>query len=339
MRIGLIGIGKMGLLHGGILNAMNDVEICALVDSSKFLLGFAHNLLKIPIYTDYIQMLEQQKPDAVVIATPVFLHVPMALECARRGIPFFLEKPLSLNSQEATPLIAEVEQKNLVTMVGYMMRYSESFAKAKELLDKGVLGNLITFQSTIYVSQLFKTGKGWRYSKQKSGGGVVIGQATHLIDLLQWFMGPLQMVSAHTKHWYSQEVEDFAHAYFFFQNGVAGWMDSTWSMRHHRLLEITIEINGENGNLIVTNDYVKLYLDTPVQDLNSGWTNFMRPDLYKGVEFDVGGTYYTSQDKAFLEAVQSGQSPDSDVQNAYKVQKIVDAIYDSAGKKGSPVSI
>jgi len=338
MRVAIIGMGKMGLLHGAILNSLKGVNVCALADSSKFLTGFAKNLTHLPTYGDYIAMLDKESPDAVVIATPVFLHVDMAMECATRGIPFFLEKPLAIRAGDAKALVQRLNQTHLVTMVGYMMRYAESFAQAKEIIDSNVLGKIIQFRSQIYVSQLFRTGKGWRYEKSESGGGVVIGQATHLIDLLRWYFGDTESVSAHTKSWYSKQVEDFAHAHLSFTNGVSGWLDSSWSIRHHRLMEITIELDTENGNLIVTNDFVKYYLDQEVDNTPAGWHSYLRPDLFKGVEFDVGGTYYTLQDQHFVEAVRSGKQLHSNVQNAYEVQKIVDAIYRSAEKKGQPMA-
>ncbi|MDZ7267397.1 MAG: Gfo/Idh/MocA family oxidoreductase [candidate division KSB1 bacterium] len=340
LNVAVVGIGKMGLLHAGIMNALQGVRLCAIVDTSKFLLGFAQSLKQeVEIYEDFQKMLDQSKPDAAVLATPVFLHVPMANACLQRGIPFFLEKPLSLTSREAEALVAGVEKRGLTTMVGYMMRYVETFAKAKQLLQSGALGELITFQATIYVSQLFKTGKGWRYNKQESGGGVVIGQATHLIDLLRWYFGPVSRVSAHTRNWYSREVEDFAHAHFEFASGLTGWFDSSWSVRHHRLLEVSLTVHAANGNLIVCDDYVKLYLDKAAAGFPAGWTNFMKPDLFEGVEIDLGGPQYTRQDSAFVAAVKNGTRLESDVRNAYEVQRIVDAIYASAAGHGAPVSL
>ncbi len=340
LNVAVVGIGKMGLLHAGILNGLEGVKLRAIADTSKFLLGFAQSLKDdVEIYDDFRTMLDRSRPDAAVLATPVFLHVPMANECLQRGIPFFLEKPLSLTSADAEPLVAAVEQRKLTTMVGYMMRYVETFARAKQLLQSGALGELITFNATIYVSQLFKTGKGWRYNKKESGGGVVIGQATHLIDLLRWYFGPVSLVSAHTRNWYSQEVEDFAHAHFEFAGGVTGWLDSSWSVRHHRLLEVSLTVHAANGNLMVCDDYVKLYLDKPAAGFHAGWTNFMKPDLFEGVAIDLGGPQYTRQDSAFITAVKNGTSVESDVRNAYEVQRIVDAIYASAAKHGEPVRL
>ncbi|MFQ6113936.1 MAG: Gfo/Idh/MocA family protein [bacterium] len=340
MRAVVIGIGKMGLLHAGIINALDGVEVCAISDTSKLLLSFARNLKKnVYVYDDYIRMLDNEKPDLAVITTPVFLHVPMAKQCVQRDIAFFVEKPLSVGSNDAAHLVEEIEQKNLTTMVGYMMRYVETFAQAKKIIESGALGKLIHFNATIYVSQLFKTGKGWRYKKEESGGGVVIGQATHLIDLLKWYFGPVDLVSAHTKNWYSQEVEDFAHVHFEFKNGLTGWLDSSWSVRHHRLLELHILLHGENGDLTVTDDVIKLYLDKGSNGFAAGWTNLYKPDLFEGVEIDLGGPQYTRQDMTLIEAVRSGKKVESDVKNAYEVQTIVDAIYTSAANHGQPVKV
>lgn len=340
MRIVVIGIGKMGMLHAGIMNGLEGVELCAVSDASKFLLGAAGSLKKnLTVYSDYLSMLDKEKPEAAVIATPVFLHIPMAAECTKRGIPFFLEKPLCLNSAEAKGLLLEIKQKNLTTMVGYMMRYAETFMKAKAILESGVLGRLVAFNASSYVSQLFKRGKGWRYSKKESGGGVVVSQATHLIDLLRWYFGHVDLVSAHTKGWYSAEVEDFAHVHFEFESGLMGWLDSSWSVRHHRLLQINIELHTENGSLFVSDDFVKLFLDNKSNEFESGWTNLFKPDLFQGVEIDVGGPQYTRQDIDFISAVRAYGEVESDVKNAYEVQKIVDAIYTSAAKHGEPIGI
>jgi len=340
MKVSVIGIGKMGMLHAGIMNNLENVTLTSISDTSKLLLSFTKNLKKdVNVYDDYIKMLDREKPDVAVITTPVFLHVPMAKECVKRNIAFFVEKPLSPFSSDAEDMVEAVEKKNLTTAVGYMMRYVETFAKAKELIDSGVLGKIINFRSTIYVAQLFKKGKGWRYDKKEAGGGVVIGQATHLVDLLQWYFGDVDKVSAHTQSFYSEEVEDFAHAHFEFKNGVTGWMDSSWSMRHHRLLEIGIEVNAENGNLSVSDDEVKLFLDRPVNGTAAGWTHFAKPDLFEGVEIDLGGPQYTRQDVQFIEAVKSGGKVGNDVRNAYEVQKIIDAVYASAQKHGEPALV
>ena len=91
------------------------------------------------------------------------------------------------------------------------------------------------------------------------------------------------------KNWYSQEVEDFAHAHFEFSSGVSGWMDSSWSVRHHRLLEITININAANGNLTVTDDDVKLFLIRISTATRLGGLILINRNSSKGLNLTLGG--------------------------------------------------
>ena len=339
MRVAVIGIGKMGLLHAGILNALDGVELCALSDTSKYLLGMVKNLKPVPVYDDWEKMLEREKPDAAVIATPVKLHVPMMKECASRGIHFMVEKPLGLNAREAEKLVDVVDQKKLVTQVGYMLRYVETFQKAKTVIASGALGKLQRVRGTSYVAQLFQKGKGWRYSRKDSGGGVVIGQATHLLDLLYWYLGAPTRVLATAQNLYSEEVEDVAHGMLEWSDGLTGWFDCSWSERHHRLLEIEVALQGENGNLTVNDDTVRLFLESPAMGFAAGWTHWKKPDLFSGVTIDIGGPQYTRQDEDFAKAVMTGGRVSSDVANGIEVQRFTDAIYESAEKHGKEVRL
>lgn len=334
MRVAVIGIGKMGLLHAGILNALEGVELCGMSDTSRYLLGMVRNLKPVPVHDDYLKLLDREKPDAAVIATPVKLHVPMMRECVKRGIHFLVEKPLSLDAKEAASLVSEVAERRIVSMVGYMLRYSETFQKAKQVIASGALGRLHSVEGSSYVGQLFKPGKGWRYSRRESGGGVVIGQATHLLDLMHWYFGDPVRVSATCQHLYSEDVEDAAHGQLEFEGGVQGWFDCSWSRRHHRLLEISIRVQAENGTLSVDDDSVRLYLDSPAYGHAAGWTHWRRPDLFEGVPIDVGGPNYTRQDLAFAQAVMHGGALGSDIAAAWRVQRTVDAIYRSAERRG-----
>ncbi|MBI5711347.1 MAG: Gfo/Idh/MocA family oxidoreductase [Candidatus Eisenbacteria bacterium] len=334
MRVAVVGIGKMGLLHAGILNALEGVELCAMSDTSRYLLGMVKNLKPLPVYDDYQKMLDRERPDAAVIATPVRLHVPMMRECASRGVHFLVEKPLSLDAPEAESLVGMIAERGVVTQVGYMLRYVETFQVARSILTGGALGRLQRFRGTTCVAQLFRRGKGWRYSRQESGGGVVISHGTHLLDLLLWYFGEPARVAACTQRLYSEEVEDAAHGILEYGSGLAGWFDCSWSERHHRLLEIDIEVQGENGNLRVNDDAVKLYLDDAAGGFAAGWTQWKKPDLFEGVTIDIGGPQYTKQDEDFVRAVTRRGGVDSDVESAWKVQRLVDAIYRSAERGG-----
>jgi predicted dehydrogenase len=160
---------------------------------------------------------------------------------------------------------------------------------------------------------------------------------SHLIDTLVWLFGTVDWVSGHVKTWYSKKVDDFCHSYLAFESGLTGYLDSSWSARHYRLIDMRVDVQGENGTLSVSEDDVKVFLDDKVGDVPAGWTQWRKPDLYRGVEIDMGIPAFTLQDQAFLDAAAKGEMLESDVANAYHTQEIIDAIYESSGKHGQQV--
>src|SRR6185295_17316655 len=182
-------------------------------------------------------------------------------------------------ASQAEPLRRTLRQKSLPNMVGFMTRFIDSFVKAKSILDAGSLGRLQRVTGTIYVSQLFSRGEGWRYDRQVSGGGVLLSQGSHLLDLLTWFFGPVERVNADVLAAYSAEVEDFAHVVLQFRSGLHAWVDASWSVRGKRTVQTTIDVLGDNGELIVTDDTVQLTLDKMAGGYAAGRTVFQAPSL------------------------------------------------------------
>jgi len=338
LRVACIGFGKMGMLHAALANGLSCSKLTALADPA----GFLPDMLKqqkpdLAVYRDHEALLANEQIDAVFITTPNSLHVPACQACCDKRIPFFVEKPLSNTAAEARVLVEALRKQPLTNMVGYVYRYYETFAKARELLADNPLGKLIYLKATMYVSQLFREGKGWRYDPKTSGGGVLISQNSHLIDTLVWMFGPVEWVSGQAMSWYSREVDDFCHSYLAFKNGLTGYMDTSWSARHYRLIDMRIDVQGENGTLAVGEDDVKIFLDDAAGTLSAGWTQWRKPDLYCGVEIDMGVPAFTLQDEAFLKAAATGKMLESDVESAYHVQQIIDAIYESSRHNGQQV--
>jgi predicted dehydrogenase len=340
LNCAIIGFGKLGLLHAGLVNGLPQSRLKAVADNSSTMLRFIRSKLNnVTTYKDYEEMLQKEDLDAVLIATPTNLHVPIALKCIKKGLPIFIEKPLSTRASDARELVEELKRKKVVNMVGYMGRFIDTFSKAKTILDSGVLGKKQFFRSSMYIGQLFKKGKGWRFDKEASGGGVLMTQNSHLLDKLLWFFGEIDCVSSHIKSLYSETVEDLVHAYISFKNGLTGYMDASWSARHYRMVTIQIHVQGENGTLDVNDDQIQLYLDKSNDDFSKGWSTWKKPDLYRPVIFDIGQPQYTRQAEEFLSAVQGKGKVDSDINSAYLTQCAVEAIYQSADNNGAPVTI
>jgi predicted dehydrogenase len=329
ISVGVIGLGKMGILHTGILSSLEGVKVVAIAEKEKVIRKIFGNVLpSVKIYDSYTRMLDEEHLDLVVITTPTSLHVEMARECVSRGINFFVEKPLGVSREECETLIGKVKGEPVINMVGYCKHFVDTFIKAKEIIDSGVLGDPIYLTSYMYVSQRFSTGRGWRYKKEASGGGVLNILATHLVDILLWLFGDITAVNSNINYHYSREVEDFVHSYLIFKTGLEGYMDASWSIRNYRLPEIKIEVQCEKGMLVATEDYVK-YLS----DKDGKFHMLYKQDLYKGVEIDIGGLEYTREDRYMVECVKNNEPAELDIFYAYKVQCVIDAIYESVNKK------
>lgn len=340
LRIGVIGLGRMGLMHAALFNSLPESKLVAVADPSNFPskpLGIINPSIR--IFQDAEEMLANCELDGVLISTPVLTHVPLSISCAEKNIPFLLEKPLSINSAEALPLISKLKENHITNMIGYVYRFLDSFVKGKEILETNCLGNIQRISANIYISQLFQKGKGWRYDPKVSGGGVLISLGSHIIDLLTWYFGPVKSVVGKVKSVYSPDIDDFAHLIMEHNSNKTSIIDCSWSVRFKRKIDVKIDILADNGTLIVSEDMVLLYLDKPSKDYKSGKTIFNANDLFRPAPIDIGTPKFTFQNIHFLDSIRKNTEADPDIMQGYHVQQIVDAGYKSSREGCIPVQI
>ncbi len=340
LKIGIIGLGRMGLVHAAIFNSLPESEVVAVVDPALFPakpLNMMNSKMK--VFKTIDKMLKNVHIDGALIASPVGYHIENALECARNNIPFLMEKPLALNAEQAKPLVDELQKNPVPNMIGYMARNIDSFREGKKIIDSKALGKIISVKGTVYVSQLFKQGKGWRYDPKVSGGGVLESQGSHLLDLLYWYFGRIKKVNADILSVYSQGIEDFSHVIMDFESGLKGWIDASWSVRFKRKMELKLDILGENGSLVISDDTLDLFLDSAVGDYSKGKTFLSANDLFSGVHIDISGAKFTYQDQEFIRAILNDESTSPSIKDGYHIQQIVDSCYESASKNGEPIFI
>ena len=340
LRMGIIGLGRMGLTHAAIFNSLSDSKVVAVMDPSKFPAKYLGDFNpSIKAFDNLDDMFNNVEIDSVLIASPVSSHIPISLKCVERRIPFLLEKPLSPNSEQAVPLLKKLQEKQIPNMIGYVYRFLDSFKKGKKILESNCLGNIQRVHANMYISQLFKKGKGWRYDPKMSGGGVLISLGSHIIDLLTWYFGSVSYVNGHITSIYSPGIDDFAHLIIMHHSGINVVVDCSWSVRFYRKIDIKIDILGDNGSLIVSDDTVQLFLDNAKDQWPSGRTVYNANDLYTPVEIDVGSPKFTFQNAYFIKAVKSNIMPKPDIFHGFYVQQIIDAGYRSSEENGIPISI
>ena len=223
-RVALVGCGVIAPNHLTALAELNETEVVALCDvrPERAEQRRAEFAPQARVYTDYLTMLDREKPDAVHIATPHYLHARMAIEALRRGIHVFLEKPLAVSEEEISALLDEELRSGARLCVCFQNRFNRSVAEAARIAaeDGGVVS---AFAAVVWQrDEVYYRSGDWRGKKATEGGGVLINQAIHTIDLLCYFLGKPQKIEASVANHHLRgviEVEDTAEARITFGDG------------------------------------------------------------------------------------------------------------------------
>lgn len=230
IRVGVIGLGKMGISQLAILNAHPDAEIAAVCDSNKYVLDGLAKYTGLATYTDYHATLRNANLDAVLIATPSALHAPMVQAAFDTNLHVFCEKPFCLNADESQDLAKLAEQRGRVGQVGYHNRFVASFAEAKRLIDSGALGTIDHVLAEAYGAVVTKPqGNSWR-TQRIAGGGCLYDYAAHPINLVNWLLGvPISVSGAVLNSLYSTETDDEVYGTMVFNDSVTAQISVNWS--------------------------------------------------------------------------------------------------------------
>ncbi len=260
-RVCVVGCGVISKNHIPSLLRLENIDIVALCDID---VGKAEERrdqfsLSVPIYKDYATMLDEQKPDAVHILTPHYLHTEMTLAALARDINVLLEKPTCIKEEDLETLIAAERKSNARVCVSFQTRYNETMTRALEIAnaDGGAVcgfGTIVWNRSDSY----YASGD-WRGKWATEGGGVMINQAIHTIDLLCLFLGKPRKVQADIskmRHCDSVEVEDTCTCIIDFDDGKQANLFATTTFQGHDCT--TLHIETKNNCIEIRSDQIYL---------------------------------------------------------------------------------
>jgi predicted dehydrogenase len=219
-QIALFGAGGIGRTHIDRITHSSNLNLAAIADPSDASKALATQL-GIRWFADHRALLDVVKPQGAVIATPNSLHIPMALDCLAHGVPVLVEKPLADTVADAQKLVDTQASTGVAVLVGHHRRHNPINSRAREIVLSGKLGRLVTanVMATFFKpDNYFDTG--WRKLK---GGGPILINLSHEIDMLRFFMGDIESVQAISSNAVRGfEVEDTAAAVLRFANGAVG---------------------------------------------------------------------------------------------------------------------
>ncbi len=258
VRIGIIGMGNIGSHHAEYLLA-GKVKRCELKAVSD---AFIHKLASyqqrgLKVFSDGMELIGSGEVDAVIIATPHYQHAPLGIAAFKAGLHVMVEKPIAAHKADAERLIAARRRHaGLVFAAMFQMRTEPRYVKIKKLMAGGDLGQIVRFSWIItewFRTEAYYASGGWRATWKGEGGGVLINQCLHQLDMLQWLLGMPARVRSFVQlgRFHNIEVEDNVTAYLEFPNGATGvFVTTTGEAPGSNRLEIV----GEMGQLLLEHD-------------------------------------------------------------------------------------
>lgn len=313
LKIALIGAGKMGISHLSILGGYADVDIAGVCDTSKMVTDFLNKHGKFNCFSDYNKMIKEIKPDAVVVAVPTKFHYSIIKDLLEKNIHVFAEKPFCLTYEQSEELVQLAAKNKLVNQVGYHNKFIGTFREVKRIAQSGALGDIYHFIGESYGPVVVKKkSETWR-SDPAEGGGCLLDYASHVIDLLNDILSPVQSSKGTLlKSIYSGQVEDAVYSLLEMQSGQSGVLSVNWSDDTYRKMSTSITLVGTKGKLISDANELKLFLkdDNSLSGYGKGWTVKYITDLQEGVDFYLRGEEYSAQLDYFVKAVE-GKVPNT----------------------------
>lgn len=311
----IVGLGKMGFVHAGILNVLPNVEIVALCDKSGLLRRLSKKIFKGLEIVDDLEKLAGLDLDAVYVTTPIPSHFPIAEAILDREISknLFVEKTLAQTYAESRQLADLAHSDQSITMVGYLRRFYVTFKKTRELLREGAIGEVESFKAYAYSSDFLGLEK--KAKVARSRGGVLRDLGCHAIDLAISFFGNIEVTSDGSKP--SDQTTD-SISFKTKQSEILGQFDFSWCKENYRTPEVGFSITGSEANLVVNDDQVKL---EPLRGEPCRW---YRHDLNDNVPFWLGLPEYYREDWHFVRSALEKTAAEPDFCDGAKVDKIID---------------
>jgi len=302
VRIGVIGYGNMGTGHAAYLikNEVANAELTALCDNNPERLEKAKTDLGdgIQYFGDYKEMLKSGFVDLIIIAVPHYFHPVMGMDALGAGVNVLSEKPIGVYTKNVGEMDALAKKSGLTYSIMFQQRTVPAHKKIKAMIDGGVLGELkriVWIVTNWYRPQSYYDSGTWRATWAGEGGGVLINQCPHNLDLWQWFFGMPERIRGFCEFgkYRDIEVEDDVTAYMEYKNGATGTLITTTGEAPgtNRL-----EISGDNGKLVYENGKIMLYkTEVPESEFNKTYTGGFGEPKCERSEVEVtetgGGTH------------------------------------------------
>lgn len=330
LRVGLIGCGMITQRsHAPSFARVPGVEITALCDPIAERMDTVRDAHApgAALFADADALLRSGLVDAVTVATPVWLHGPITLAALEAGCHVLCEKPMAMSRGEAAEMVAAARAAGKVLQINLSRRYDPFYRMVARVVAEGRLGELRHIRAsrvhTCAPDQGWSPGARW-FVTRAQGGGIVGDIGVHVGDMMQWYLGPAESVSAHTATLRPDiDVVDNATALFRFRGGATGLLELSWTSPVNRMC---FEIHGTEGILLAGAP------NEPVQILR-------RDGTPEPVERGEDAPAARSSFQCFADAIRGAAPTPAPGEVGLSIQGVLDAILASGAEGGAPVPV
>ncbi|MEW6306795.1 MAG: Gfo/Idh/MocA family oxidoreductase [Verrucomicrobiota bacterium] len=311
VRIGIVGMGNMGKFHAAYLLA-NKVNRAVLTAASDSFTANLANYQQLKTFDSSEKMIRSGEVDAVIIATPHFLHTTIGIDALQNGIHVLVEKPISVHKADCDRLLNAHTNPKLVFSAMFQSRTESRYKRIKKLITDGELGEVVRTNWIVtdwYRTEAYYASGGWRATWKGEGGGVLLNQCPHNLDLLTWFCGMPSRVRGFCQlgRYHNIEVEDNVSAFFDYPNGGTGvFITSTGEAPGTNRLELI----GERGKVVLEHGKLTFTRNesSMIQFSKTSKAGFAKPETWNvdiPVDVQVGEHHTITQN--FVNAILDGE--------------------------------
>lgn len=332
LKVAVIGCGSISCMHLDPAVALEEAELVAVCDIKPDRAERAAQKYNAKPYTDYMEMFEKEQLDAVHICLPHYLHTKVACDAFRAGINVISEKPMSIKYEDAVEAVELAEKRGVKYGVIFQCRYNTPSMLVKQRIADGKLGKVKCGRTTLtwYRPDNYYDDSDWKGTWEKEGGGVIIDQAIHSIDLANWMIdsNPVEVqASLHNRNHKIMVVEDTGEGLIKYENGT---ILSFYAMNNYFVDEpIEIRLVCEKGKVIFSYDRAEIsYYDGTFEAVNNKPQKMVS---YTGGK-DYWGTQHAVQIRQFYRSVLGLEELEISGREALKIQKIISEIYKNGWK-------